>query len=187
MTSMIPGRPKLLYIQAATSATVKGHLLQSNRDPTVGGGQRDVRIRPIEVFEPILRRMFPEQGRKPGVTRGTVHWFDEAGNLESVAAEIWRPTDAREGEIRINKIHQIGGWHIDLDEFEASEESRENWFYLLVLDDQGRVWARVLRERALPNENRRIRQFIQKRMEATRGSAAVRGALDIETGKEYPE
>jgi hypothetical protein len=188
--SSSPSRPVLLYIQQANKETVLGYLGKSSRDPSSGGGQKDLRIRRPNAFEPVMSRIFPNPDSQAGkdISTGTVYWIDSNSAVQSVQAEYWPPYSSklRGDEKRVARTGTIGGWFIDEAEFQQSAEAGERWFYLLVLDVDGRVWARTLREKALPGERQQIREFILRHLRATRRGSMMRAALDLETGAEYP-
>ena len=140
-----PGRPLLLIFREVLPGDIKKQLAQSNIARS-GGGARDLRFRNVKEWAPFFGRLFTTPGAKKGVAKGRVCWIDGAGRARSVDIECWRPTKARPNELRLGKIHLIGGWVVDEAAYAASYEKGERWFYCLFLDDRNRLWAKLLAE-----------------------------------------
>src|SRR5690348_4533593 len=80
---------------------------ESNDSPS-GGGARDLRFRPFEVFDEIFAKLFPgnrtEQRRRGGMTSdveirvGRLSWQDSRGEYQSKEATFEPPTDVRPDE-----------------------------------------------------------------------------------------
>jgi hypothetical protein len=178
-------KPILLFFQEVKWDDVKKHLIDSNIAKT-GGGARDVRIRRAKEFRPILARMFPNKGSKEGVLQGPIYWYDEAGTVQKSEIEFWRPTPSRPNEARIGKSYKIGSWALAPEVFKESIQRGKKWFYLLVMDADRVIWARLLNEDNLPKEAPVVRDYIQARIQATKPRNHVMGTMDFETRKVYP-
>lgn len=108
-----------------------------------------------------------------------MYWLDGAGHTRSVDIECWRPTKARPNELRLGRIHLIGGWVVDKDAYLASHEKGKRWFYCLFHDDQGHLWTRLISEERLDIEPEAVRNYIQRRIKEARTGIAVQGAISL--------
>jgi hypothetical protein len=185
MANLKPKKPVLMFFQEIKPGDVAKQKAASNKAAT-GGGARDLRIRPAQEFTKILSPMFPLPGSKTGVSQGNVHWFDKTNSIQSAQVEFWRPTEARPGEARLGRIHAIDAWTVDEPAYDAAIKAGMKWFYLLVMDADGIVWARLVKEENLPNENKSVRDYIHKRINETFVSHAVRGTMNFQSKKVYP-
>ena len=185
MAELKQKKPVLMFFQEIKLGDVAKQKAASNIADT-GGGARDLRIRPAQEFTRILNRMFPLPGSQERVFKGNIHWFDGGNNLQSGEVEFWRPTDARPNEARIGRINMIGAWAIDEQAYKTAQDAGNKWFYLLVMDTDGTVWARLLKEENLPNENKAVREYVQKQIRETSSAHAVRGSMDFQSKEEYP-
>src|SRR3989338_5876541 len=173
-----PGRPLLLIFREVLPGDIKKQLAQSNIARS-GGGARDLRFRNVKEWAPFFGRLFTTPGAKKGVAKGWVCWIDGAGRARSVDIECWRPTKARPNELRLGKIHLIGGWVVDEAAYAASYEKGERWFYCLFLDDRNRLWAKLLAEENLGEELEAARDYIRRRIKETRAGVTVYGAISL--------
>ncbi len=184
-----PGRPKtkIVYFREVLMGDVRKLKAESNQVPSAGGGARDLRVRPVGTFDEPMRQMFPNASGEPGVHTGTIYWLDSAGGTRSATVEYWRPTDVRPGESRIARINKLRCWAIDEQEYIRDVANNNSWFFLLVLDDDGCVWARFVKEQTIPSMHRILRDFFNKRINKCRSKhRTICGAIDLSTGKEYP-
>lgn len=85
-------------------------------------------------------------GPEPRVTRGQVYWIEGRGSVQSTMVDWWRPTDARPDEGRLGRIHKIESWHVDELNYGREIGQGKKWFWRLYLDDQGRVWADIVKQ-----------------------------------------
>lgn len=175
-------KPVLVFFQEVKRGDLLKAMAQSN-DADTGGGARDLRM-PQAVADRI-GEMFPHATTDPGVTQGTINW-NVGGKVGSAEVELWRPTDARPGESRIARIPQIRSWVIPRLDLERAMAEGRRLFYVLTLDDAGKVWADVLDEAAFDLQDPGIVQFLKKRMKDTPPHHSVRGIIDFRTGRTYP-
>lgn len=150
-----------------------------------GGGARDLRF--PKGFGPKIGSMFPTKTKRPGVMSGTINWEDSKGRREYKSIELWPPTNARPGEMRIGRFYEVDSWKVDAVEFEKARQQGQKWFFLLVKDSEGNVWARLLEERNLDGEWEIVRNFIKRRIQDTQGKRAVCGLIDFEKDEVFPE
>ena len=177
MPRVSPGRPLLLIFREVLPGDIKKQFAQSNIAKS-GGGARDLRFRNVKDWAPFFGRLFTIPSAKKGVAKGRVYWLDSAGRARSVDIECWRPTKARPNELRLGKIHLIGGWVVDEATYTASHEKGEKWFYCLFLDDRNRLWAKLL-TKDLTEELVAARDYVQRRIKETRAGATVYGAISL--------
>lgn len=154
---------------------------QSN-DADTGGGARDLRF-PDRPFRPALERLFPEVGDVKGrpVQRGHLVWEDPAGNRQSQPVEYWPPTDARPGEGRIARIHELQPLQ------HPPDAEGKAVVLLLVLDDSGELRAFYATAAALRDEwHEDVAQPILECLEQDRkGGIAARGWFNLTDGTKY--
>src|SRR4051794_32731649 len=110
MTRVVPGGPGEVYFQEVKPGDLKKLLGSSNDRPSVGGGARDLRVRPAAIYGELLQPFFPRPSDQDGISEGEVFWWAEMGEVTHARMELWRPTDARPDEARIARIGVIGGW-----------------------------------------------------------------------------
>lgn len=157
-------------------------------DAETGGGARGLRIPGARQFGELLKAFFPHPSEEEeGVREGAIHWVDSSEKIGWKRKKMWRPTDVRPNELRIDTIYEIEGWAIDDDAYDHAREAKERWFFVLTLDANGRVWARILMERDLGNERSEVREHIARRSAATREGHAVQGYVDLQTKDVYPQ
>ncbi len=129
-----PGRPVRAYFQEATGGDIRKFEARSNDSPT-GGGARDLRVSPVGSFWNDMIHFFPQrisdrQYEGPILT----------GSHRQIIT-LMGPTDVRPNECRICQIPQIDSWRITQQEHTTITNAGHKWIYLLILDDQGQVWA----------------------------------------------
>jgi len=163
---------------------IKKQQTKSNIAPS-GGGARDLRM--PNKFGTKIASMFPVATNNAGVKSGTVYWVSARGQEEHTTGELWRPTSVRPRETRIARIHEVDGWIVDVPQFEADRAKDQKWFYLLVKDADGNVWARLLQEKNLDGETPKVRDFIKKRIQETAENQSVRGVIDFERDESFPK
>lgn len=178
-------QPALMFFFEIKEGDVKKQIAQSNVSRS-GGGARDIRIRPADKFTAILEQMFPRKTAREGVWEGTIQWEDDQQQIQHAVIELWRPTEARPNEARIGRINRIEAWEVDSKSYRADLGRGKKWFYLLVKDTDGIVWARLLFEDNLPNEDPRVRRYVEERIKQTNPNHHVRGTLNFITREEYP-
>lgn len=156
-----------------------------------GGGARDLRFRPHRDFGPIFGRMFPERKevyrRRGGITTleevfvGTLAWKEtENGLPQRARIQYEPPTDAREDEGRIARVHELWPFnHANL----SVDEGRV--LLLLVEDDGGEVWPYFRTEQELSTKPwaESVRVPILACLAKPRRSGAIaRGYIDFTLG-----
>lgn len=174
-------KPALLFFQEVYIGDIEKYETKSNIAKT-GGGARDLRIRSGSRFTSVFSRLFPQKGTRFGVLRGQIYSELGNGTVVSKAIEYSPPTDARPGETRVCKINLIDGWEIDKTQYQADQIKHKRIFYLLVLDTDGRVWARTLREEDLPLQDPLVRSYVEERIRS-KNRGKVNGSIDFITKK----
>ena len=177
-------KPVLLFFREVRPGDIKKHQIKS-AVATTGGGARDLRL--PKKFGPKISSMFPTKTKKPGFTSGTVHWEDSSGQQKHKTIELCRPTRARPVETRIGRIYEIDSWKVDEIEFQKARNQDQKWFFFLVKDSQGNVWARLFQEKNLDGEAPIVRDFIKKRIVETGKSRAICGVINFENNEVFPE
>jgi hypothetical protein len=185
MTAIRPGNPVLVVFREVLPGDLRKFDAESN-DADTGGGARDLRFREGARMSPILARMFPNQANADGVTRGSVFWVTAQNVVGSGDIEFWPPTDARPNEVRLGRIYVVDGWRVDEAEYGEARQRGDMWFNLLVLDDAGRTWGRILRGANLDRETPAFRDCVRRRIAERRGQAAVFGSVNFISGEEVP-
>jgi hypothetical protein len=87
----------------------------------------------------------------------------------------------------VASINEIDGWEVNVAQFQEARAKGQKWFYLLVKDADGNVWARLIEEKNLDGETPKVRDFIKKRMQDTPKNQAVRGVIDFEKDEVFPK
>lgn len=177
-------KPVLVFFQEVLPGDIKKQQTQSNISPS-GGGARDLRM--PNKFGAKITSMFPTVTKAAGVKAGTIHWVSSTGTEEHRTAELWRPTSVRPRETRIARIHEIDGWVVDVPEYQADRSKDQKWFYLLVKDADGNVWARLIKEKNLDGETAKVRDFVKHRIQETPKNQSVRGVIDFEKDEAFPK
>lgn len=164
---------------------------QSN-DSDTGGGARDLRIRPDTVFATIIGQLFPKRvtvqrtlkGRKVELPAwsGTFSWIDDDGRRRSAEALVWPPTGAREGELRLSKVHEQPC-------FRHVPPTTEGRLLLLVIQTPAlELWPRFATEQSLQEGewDEEVATFLVKCLQARRRKGvSARGFLDLTTGERF--
>ncbi|HYL56665.1 MAG TPA: hypothetical protein VEU73_13925 [Gemmatimonadales bacterium] len=170
-----PGVPDLVFFQEVKSGDVLKLKGKSNVDEAAGGGARDLRI--PKQFGTFLEGIFAKPGTEKGVSLCTVHWENKDGSVGHAEMELWRPTGARPAELRIARIGDVLAWQVDEAAFKADEAKGRRWFFLLVKDSNGVVWARLLYETNLDGEDSQFREYVRRRIRETPGNESIRGTI----------
>lgn len=126
--------PVMAFFQEAVAGDILKFKAKSNIAQT-GGGARDLRISPVADFWDSLLRFFPERISEREY-RGQIL---TAGQTRTIS--LMGPTSSRRNECRICRIPLIDSWNISQQEFKETIAAKQKWIYMLILDDQGRVWA----------------------------------------------
>jgi hypothetical protein len=131
---------KLIIYKKIVPGDFKKFKAESNEADT-GGGARDLRFSPANVFTPQFKRMFKGLGDK-GTLKGQLHW----SGFPPTDATIHMPTKSRRNEIRIGKVHQCFPEQI-------LPEDTDDCVLLLVLDNENKVWPSFTSEESLRKNN----------------------------------
>ncbi len=173
-----PGRPLLILFQETRAATVRKAQNISNDAPS-GGGARDLRLNPYDVFEPFMERLLPnvQQERRPGggianVRTATVTW--ENGN-ESAELQYWPPTNARPFEGRITRISA-------LPPLANPPQNAERTVILFIRDDNDLVWVRYAKFEGLAAGMPEVWEPIQRCLNNAIPARIVTGYIDLTPG-----
>jgi hypothetical protein len=178
-------RPVLVFFKEMVPGDVEKYYKKSNIKKT-GGGARDLRF--PKAFGQKIASMFPKPGTEPGILNAEVHWVNEEDGSEGKAfIKLWRPTSSRDTEARIGRFYNVGSWAVNIDEYKVARSKGEKWFYLLVLDANGNLWARQIRESNLSGETPMVRDFVKKRINETRRTHSVNGVINFDKGEVYPK
>jgi hypothetical protein len=175
----------LLFFKQVMEGDIKKFRAESNLAPT-GGGARDLRVSPVELFQPALQQMFSQPGPELSVTQGPVAWRTKTGGVEYTTIELWPPTNARGRELRISKFYDVGGWDVSEARFAREIKAGNRCFYVLEMDRAGVVWARILWEKDLNKEQAEVVSFVRQQISDTPTRQAVRGVIDLLTGETIP-
>ena len=144
----------------------------SNESKT-GGGARDLRFRPSSIFEPAFEKLCPRTKMEPRrrnstksdtvVRVGTIAWFDQNGDVASDTFAVESPTDSRQGELRIAKVHQYPAFRRYL------EPEPARTVLLLIQRQDGSVWPefRTESDLRLPGWPPKLSGPILARLDAT--------------------
>jgi hypothetical protein len=101
------------------------------------------------------------------------------GVFNRTDVELWRPTDAREGELRIARIYGVPGWFVDQRRYEQITARGSSMYYVLEMDIFGTVFAKVLTARELAAGDPLIAQHLAALVARRRGQGAITGAVDL--------
>ena len=174
-----------VFFKAVEPGDIKKHQNESNIAAS-GGGARDLRV--PKSFQSRLERFFPDPspGERAGVRQGVIRWRDPANAERQTVVQLWPPTQARPGEIRIGRINIIDAWTIDEAEFNAATQNGETWFYLLTRTAAGEVWAQVIKQQFWKaTSNIRVRRLMEKCI-ANRGTNnTICGYVGLQSNDEY--
>lgn len=83
-----------------------------SNDSETGGGARDLRFRPYGKLKSTIELMFPQtvtettNTRTIQVAKGHFKWLDAKGVERSKDAFFYPPTESREGEWRLARVHE---------------------------------------------------------------------------------
>jgi phosphatidylserine/phosphatidylglycerophosphate/cardiolipin synthase-like enzyme len=168
---------------------LRGDLLKYRRRSAAaqtGGGARDLRVSPADVYRPSLQQILPHPGPRLDVTQGQVQWTPAAGGIDHSTVELWPPTRQRSLELRFARWWTVPAWNITDALFRSESAAGHRLFYVLELDAQGIAWARVLREADLNSENQAVANHIRHRIHQTPARNAVTGLVDLSTGRTLP-
>ena len=95
------GGIRIVLYKKIVPGDIRKFRAESN-DADSGGGARDLRFSPANMFFPILKRIFPNEGANGKTYTGTLLWE----NQPSTKVTIHAPTKSRANEVRIAKVHE---------------------------------------------------------------------------------
>lgn len=181
-----PARPPviLLFFKQAMEGDLKKFARQSATAQT-GGGARDFRVSPADVYRAPLQQMLPHAGPQLDVTQGEVYWV-VGTTFSHSTVELWSPTRQRPLELRFSRWWSVDAWDIPLATFTSETAAGRRLFYVLELDADGMTWARVLREADLNREDPVVANHVRARVQRTRAGNSASGLVDLSTGLTLP-
>jgi len=176
--------PILLYFQEVLPGDIEKYQTTSALAGT-GGGARDLRVRPAELYRPYFEQMFPNAA-VGGTSTGTVVWA--SGGVDSRAiATLHPPTNARPNELRIGRFYDIGSWQIDPDQYAFERDNDLFWFYVLEMGRDAIVSARLLQRQHLDREDPLVAEHLERQLARTNTKHATRGIVDLQNRMCVPE
>lgn len=166
---MSASHPVLLYY----------HEIEAEHDEAEGGAH-ELRVAPGSRFQPFLARMLPNMGPEWNVTQGVVNWSNPDGHSENAIVELWpaRSKDVDEVRLRVARMYQVGGWRYDPAERAAAHGDGERWFFVLELDSDETLTARVLRSPHVADEPPLAADHLRRLLAETPSATPIRGAVD---------
>lgn len=167
----------IVFFKEVLQGDVEKYNIRSSTAGT-GGGARDLRVSPADVFRPLLSQMISERTDDERFTRGPV-LSQSNGILHIIDIELWRPTDSRPNELRIGRIHAVPGWDVSDADFAANQANNVSMFYVLEMDVHGTVTEKVLTELQLTQEHGGIARLIAELRARDGGRFAITGAADV--------
>ena len=176
-----PADPSLVFFQEVKSGDLRKQKATSN-DSDTGGGARDLRM--PERFWGSVAPFFTTEV-SPRERSGRI--ISDIGlTVQYAQNSFWQPTEARPNEVRIGKINLIEAWNIDEDFFTSEIDSNFHVLYLLTLDVEQRVWARVMSTRHLRDNRKDFSDFVSKVItNKTSERLTARGVFDFAEGNHY--
>lgn len=175
-----PGRPVRILFQELREATILKAQAQS-ADASSGGGARDIRLRPHDVVQPFMERMFPRERtvlRRAGRGRpaeriairiGTATWGD---GHDLVELEYWPPTRARPKEGRIGRINMVPP-------LADPPSDAEGAVVLFVQDENDLIWVRYATAEGVQRSIPEVGDVIRDCLERTRPGLIASGYIDL--------
>ncbi len=135
-----------------------------------GGGARDFRFNPEDLFIPVFQKLFPEVD-KFGYLTGVLHW----ANYASTEVKIDINTTKVRKEVRICQVSKC---------LRNIPSVSENSIFILIKNTAGEVWPYFTTEEELIEEwNTDISRIIIDGLNAKRRkNTAAAGYIDLETG-----
>lgn len=182
-----PVRPDnvMLFFKQAKSGDLRKYNRQS-ADAQTGGGARDLRISPADLYRAPLQQILANPGPQLDVTQGEIYWTSPTGGISHSTVELWSPTRQRPLELRFARWWTVKSWEIPDAVFLAEEAAGRRMFYILEFDASGMAWARVLREADLATEAPAVAQHIRNRIRDTPQRNSAIGLIDLTTGQTLP-
>lgn len=176
-------QPVLMVFKEIMPGDVRKQAAES-ADADTGGGARDFRISPANTYSPILLRFFPLATADPDMYHGWLLWRDAAGVVRRQLAILDLPNLSRNSEIRITRINEIRAWDIDEPAYTQDIAQNLRWFFVLELDNNGDVFARILKQQDLQYESVLINRHVTNRIANHINSHhAIKGAIEFATGQ----
>ncbi|MGC4033098.1 MAG: hypothetical protein QM754_15450 [Tepidisphaeraceae bacterium] len=124
------------------------------------------------------------------MSQGNVFWKTNDGRINSTTIEVWPPTKSRGKELRLANFADVDAWKLLPSVFKGKPKkkgaAKPIYFYLLEMDDEGMVWARVISSDTLAAESTLLRDHIRWQQKS-RGTKAIKGMVDHSSGLVYPE
>jgi hypothetical protein len=167
----------LLFFKEVMAGDIEKYERKSNI-ATSGGGARDLRISPAEVFRPILSGVISEEA-DAGVTKGTVRSLSGGTIVTETEVELWPPTNARPHELRISRFYEVPGWEVSRAALEQAHLRNERLFYVLERDEHGTITAKIMSDVQMSQSNALIAEHLTRLKGQTAEGRAITGAVDV--------
>jgi hypothetical protein len=168
----------LVFFKEVMAGDIEKYHLRSSTAGT-GGGARDLRIAPADVFQPLLSQVISESTARPRVTHGAVRSLVGRGRITETDVELWPPTNARPNELRITRFYEVPGWEVSEAEIKSAQNNGERLFYVLEMDVHGTVTAKVLTDRQLSLDNDIVARHLKRLKADTSEARSIVGAVDV--------
>ena len=172
------GEPHIVFFKEILIGDVKKYERRS-ADAGTGGGARDLRVSPSGSFGPFLRQMISEPTAQTGVTHGNILSRTRGGGFRATDVELWRPTDARDRELRIARVYEVPAWSLSEADFLRGASAGETRFYVLEMDEFGSVFAKILTRTQLTVSHSLLAEHLTLLESRRRGNRAIVGAVDL--------
>lgn len=166
---------KLVIYKKIVPGDFKKFRAESNDAPS-GGGARDLRFTPANVFTTQFSRMFPLGGDR-ATLRGQFYWV----GLTPTDVTIHQPTNSRPNEVRIATVHECFP-------SEVIPGDCDDCVLLLVLRSDNRVYPAFTSEHSLSEDNWHpaVKEPILRGLRASRSAKKTpMGYVDIENGRDW--
>jgi hypothetical protein len=154
-----------------------------SHDSGTGGGARDIRFNPLPMFETVILKVFSDAHSASGgrqVNSALVYWWENGETRGPIEVQVWAPTEARRGEMRLTRVHEV----VPFDEDHIPPQELDP-FFLIWTDDEERVWARytTVEELRKPGWARGLVDPILESVERVPMDRNIRGWIDLRTGE----
>lgn len=145
------------------------------------GGVHELRVEPGSRFQPFLARMLPNMGPEWNVTQGVVNWTNSDGHSENAIVELWpaRSKDTDEVRLRVARMDQVGGWRYDRAARASARDAGERWFFVLEMDTDESLTARVLHSPQIDGEPPLAADRLRRLLDETSPERPLRAAVDL--------
>ena len=129
--------------------------------------------------------MFAERTSDKRVTYGNVLSYGGRQPSET-RVELWSPTKARPRELRISRFYEVPGWEVDERSFRKAKGAGQKMFYVLEMDTEGTIAAKVMSVRQLSRSNASVGAHIMRVSANSPPGRSIIGAVDVVRGTTFP-